>query len=58
MATVFISYSHADKKHAGELSKLLEALKSGDQVFVWKMDRLTRSLRHLLNLSDDLESKG
>jgi DNA invertase Pin-like site-specific DNA recombinase len=33
-----------------ELKKLLESLRKGDQVVVWKLDRLGRSLRDLVDL--------
>lgn len=33
-----------------ELKKLLKSLKKGDQVVVWKLDRLGRSLRDLVDL--------
>jgi DNA invertase Pin-like site-specific DNA recombinase len=40
---------------------LLEALtfaREGDQVTVWKLDRLGRSLRHLVETVNDLNSRG
>jgi DNA invertase Pin-like site-specific DNA recombinase len=36
-----------------ELSRLLEDLENGDHVIVWKLDRLGRSLQHLIQLVDD-----
>ena len=41
-----------------ELEKCLKALKSGDVLTVWKLDRLGRSLRDLIALLDDLKAKG
>lgn len=41
-----------------ELDALLESLESGDQLVVWKLDRLGRSLSHLITLVGDLEQKG
>lgn len=41
-----------------ELDKLLEHLRSGDEVVVWKLDRLGRNTRNLLALIDDLERRG
>src|SRR5499433_4467497 len=41
-----------------ELAKCLKALKSGDTLIVWKLDRLGRSLRDLIGLLDDLKTRG
>ena len=40
-----------------ELDKALDYLREGDQLVVTKLDRLGRSLRHLLNLVADLERR-
>ncbi|MEP1781632.1 recombinase family protein [Reichenbachiella sp.] len=37
-------------KERPELDKMLAHLRSGDAVVVWKLDRLGRSLRHLIDL--------
>jgi DNA invertase Pin-like site-specific DNA recombinase len=37
-------------KERPELEKMISILRKGDVVIVWKLDRLGRSLRHLLNL--------
>lgn len=39
-----------------ELTKCLKALKAGDVLVVWKLDRLGRSLRDLIGLLDDLKT--
>lgn len=41
-----------------ELQKLLKTMKSGDLLMVYKLDRLARSLKDLLNILDGLERKG
>jgi len=41
-----------------ELEKLVQRLKSGDELVVFKVDRLARSLRVLLALQDRLASAG
>lgn len=41
-----------------ELDKLIEHLRAGDEVVVWKLDQLGRNTRNLLTLIDDLEHKG
>lgn len=37
-----------------QLQALLDAVCEGDTIMVWKMDRLTRCLKHLLELSESL----
>ncbi|MET3174666.1 UNVERIFIED_ORG: DNA invertase Pin-like site-specific DNA recombinase [Arthrobacter sp. UYCu721] len=41
-----------------ELDKMLDHLRDGDEVVVWKLDRLGRNTRNLLALIDDLERRG
>ena len=38
--------------------KALKALRRGDTLAVWKLDRLGRDLRHLVNTVDDLAKRG
>ncbi|MBB4326555.1 recombinase family protein [Rhizobium leguminosarum] len=40
------------------LDACLRALRSGDTLVVWKLDRLGRDLRHLVNSVDDLTKRG
>jgi DNA invertase Pin-like site-specific DNA recombinase len=40
------------------LASCLQALREGDTLVVWKLDRLGRSLRHLVNVVHDLTSRG
>lgn len=41
-----------------ELTRLLDQLRSGDVVLVWKLDRLSRSLKDLLHLLERIEAAG
>ncbi len=41
-----------------ELKKLLEHLRKGDVVVVWRLDRLGRNLRHLIELVAQFEESG
>jgi DNA invertase Pin-like site-specific DNA recombinase len=41
-----------------QLDAVLEALAPGDTLVVWRLDRLGRSLRHLLEVVDDLTRRG
>lgn len=40
------------------LNELLDRLEPGDRLTVWRFDRLFRSTRHLLEVTDDLRSRG
>lgn len=40
------------------LEEALKRLRRGDTLVVWRLDRLGRSLRHLLELVSDLEARG
>ncbi len=44
-------------KERPELQKLLNKLKSGDTLVVWKLDRLGRSLKELVTLITDFQEK-
>ena len=40
------------------LSRCLNALESGDILVVWRLDRLGRSMRHLITLIEELRDRG
>src|ERR1019366_7436833 len=40
------------------LESCLKTLRSGDTLVVWKLDRLGRNLRHLVNVVHDLTKRG
>jgi DNA invertase Pin-like site-specific DNA recombinase len=44
--------------HRPGLSEALSAMSDGDVLVVWKLDRLGRSLSHLVSLLDDLGKRG
>lgn len=41
-----------------EFDKMLEHLRKGDELVIWKLDRLGRNTRNLLALVDELEERG
>ncbi len=41
-----------------QLDELLDHIREGDTLVVWRLDRLGRTTRHLLELVADLETKG
>ena len=46
------------KEDRPELASCLKALRPGDTLLVWKLDRLGRNLRHLVNIVHDLTARG
>lgn len=46
------------KSERTELTRLLGQLREGDVLVIWKLDRLGRSLKHLVSLVNDLIEKG
>jgi len=40
------------------LDSMLDQLRAGDTVVVWRLDRLGRSLRHLIDIFADLDDRG
>lgn len=46
------------KQDRPELAKCLEHLREGDTLVVWRLDRLGRSLKHLLEVVEDLKERG
>jgi DNA invertase Pin-like site-specific DNA recombinase len=45
-------------KERPALNEALESVSEGDTLVVWKLDRLARSASHLLEVCDDLKSRG
>lgn len=41
-----------------ELEKMIEQLREGDQVIIYKLDRLARSTKELLNICDKINEAG
>jgi DNA invertase Pin-like site-specific DNA recombinase len=41
-----------------QLSKALDRLEAGDVLTVWKLDRLGRNTRHVLDLIEDIRERG
>ena len=51
---------HASGKHDDrpQLVACVKALREGDTLVIWKLDRLGRDLRHLVNVVHDLTQRG
>jgi DNA invertase Pin-like site-specific DNA recombinase len=55
---VFVDKASGKLEHRPALDAMLEQLRPGDSVTVWRLDRLGRSLRHLIDVVADLEARG
>lgn len=55
---IFKEKKSGAKTDRPELTKLLEQVREGDTVTVWKLDRLGRSVPHLIETVNLLRSKG
>ena len=55
---VYIEKVSGVKKSRPELEKCLEALRNGDTLIVWRLDRLGRSLKNLVEIVTALNDRG
>src|SRR5699024_5908171 len=55
---VFTDTSSGALQARPELDKLLDQLRPGDTLVVWRLDRLGRSIRHLIDQLSELQERG
>jgi DNA invertase Pin-like site-specific DNA recombinase len=46
------------KEDRPELAKMLDMFRKDDTLVVWRLDRLARSIRHLIQIAADLQDRG
>src|ERR1700727_400729 len=54
---VFTDKASGSLDRRPQLDRLLDQLRPGDTVVVWRLDRLGRSLKHLIALVEDLADR-
>lgn len=54
---IFQDISSGSKTDRPGLDELLAFIRSGDTLVVWRLDRLGRSLKHLINVIDSLSAR-
>ncbi len=57
-AEIFTDKLSGARDDRPELERCLNRLRKGDTLIVWKLDRLGRSLHHLMTIMEDLEQRG
>ena len=55
---IFTDVASGAKAHRPELDHMLDLLREGDTVVVWKLDRLGRSMQNLVDLMTTFDAKG
>ncbi|MEK0217216.1 recombinase family protein [Bifidobacterium mongoliense] len=55
---LFTDHASGAKAHRPELDHMLDTLRKGDTLVVWKLDRLGRSVQNLVDLMNLLQEKG
>ncbi len=55
---IFEEKASSGRWERAELHRLLDQLREGDILVVWKLDRLSRSLKDLLHLMEKVEAAG
>ena len=55
---IFIEKASGAREDRPELAKMLETTRQDDTIVVWKLDRLARSIRHIITLSDTMNARG
>jgi DNA invertase Pin-like site-specific DNA recombinase len=55
---VFVETASGARADRPELSRAMEQARQGDTLVVWRLDRLARSLRHLIDLSEEMQRRG
>jgi DNA invertase Pin-like site-specific DNA recombinase len=57
-ARVFVDKTSGKLEHRPALDQLVDQLRPGDTLAVWRLDRLGRSLRHLIDTVQELEARA
>ncbi|WEV68841.1 recombinase family protein [Bifidobacterium sp. ESL0775] len=55
---IYVDHASGAKEHRPQLDLMLQTLREGDTVVVWKLDRMGRSLQNLVNLMNRFQEAG
>jgi DNA invertase Pin-like site-specific DNA recombinase len=55
---LFVETASGARADRPELAKAMAQVRQGDTLVVWRLDRLARSLRHLIDISEEMQRRG
>jgi DNA invertase Pin-like site-specific DNA recombinase len=55
---IFLEKASGAREDRPELTRVLDMARQGDVIVVWRLDRLARSIRHLIEIAGDLQKRG
>lgn len=55
---IYEEWSTSHQGRSSQLAELLEQLRAGDELVVWRLDRLGRTIKQLVALAEDFEARG
>ena len=55
---IFEEHASGRKSNRPVLKRLIATMQPGDELVVWKLDRLGRRMKHLIALTEELRAKG
>ena len=55
---LFVEKASGAKEDRPELKRMLDLAREGNTIMVWRLDRLARSIRHLIEIAADLQKRG
>jgi DNA invertase Pin-like site-specific DNA recombinase len=58
VARKFIRRKFQVQKNHPELDKMIDQFREGNELYVWRLDRLGRSLKHIIDMVLSLNGKG
>jgi DNA invertase Pin-like site-specific DNA recombinase len=55
---IFVETASGTRADRTELAKMMDTVRSGDTIACWRLDRIGRSLRHLIEIAEQLQQRG